>query len=51
MNEKVRNNVFFHSAKDFKQQILTFFVENWEKNKAGLEARINDSFQMLKWVF
>jgi hypothetical protein len=28
MNEKVRNNVFFHSAKDFKQQILSFFTDN-----------------------
>jgi transposase len=51
MNEKVRNNVFFHSAKDFKQQILSFFTENWDKNKIGLEKRINDNFQLLKSAF
>lgn len=51
MNEKVRNNVFFHSAKDFKQQIISFFDENWNKNKIGLETRINDNFQILKSVF
>ena len=51
MNEKVRNNVFFDSAKDFKQQVLTFFNDNWDKNKVGLEARINDNFQILKSAF
>jgi transposase len=51
MNEKVRNNVFFHSAKDFKQQILSFFTDNWDKNKVGLEDRINDNFQRLKSAF
>lgn len=48
MNEKVRNNVFFHSATEFRQKILSFFAENWEKNKVGLESRINDNFQTLK---
>ncbi len=51
MNEKVRNNVFFHSAKDFKQKILSFFTDNWDKNKVGLEDRINDNFQRLKSAF
>ena len=51
MNEKVRNNVFFHSAKDFKQQVISFLDENWDKNKVGLESRINDNFQILKSVF
>ena len=39
-----RSNVFFHSAKDFKQQILSFCTDNWDKNKVGLEDRITDDF-------
>lgn len=48
MNERVRNNVFFHSAVEFREKILSFFSEHWEKNKVGLENRINDNFQTLK---
>ena len=48
MNEKVRNNVFFHSAKAFKSAIREFFESTWEKIKPELFSRINDNFQRVK---
>lgn len=48
MNEKVRNNVFFSSASEFRHKILSFFTEYWEKYKIGLKDRINDNFQTFK---
>ena len=48
MNEEVRNNVFFKSAKDFKKTILEIFDEKWQKLKNKMKTRINDNFQTLK---
>jgi transposase len=47
MNEKVRNNKFFKSAKDFKDEINRFFNEILPKISAGLRSIINDNFQRL----
>jgi hypothetical protein len=46
MNEKVRNNQFFHNAKDFRQQIYWFFREISPEIGDSLESRINDKFQV-----
>lgn len=48
MNEKVRNNKFFSSAKEFRESILSFFGDDWSIFKVGLKTRINDKFQILK---
>jgi transposase len=48
MNEKVRNNRFFTSAKEFRESILSFFKDDWPTLSVGLEGRINDNFQILK---
>lgn len=48
MNEKVRNNRFFSSAKEFRESILSFFKDDWHTLSTGLETRINDNFQILK---
>lgn len=48
MNEKVRNNRFFSSAKEFRESILSFFKDSWPNLNVGLEKRINDNFQILK---
>lgn len=51
MNEKVRNNRFFTSAKEFRESILSFFKDDWPILSVGLEGRINDNFQILKSTF
>ncbi|WP_131775133.1 IS630 family transposase [Legionella anisa] len=48
MNEKVRNNRFFKSAKDFKQAILDFFDTILPNIADSLDQRINDNFEILK---
>jgi transposase len=48
MNEKVRNNKFFSSAKEFRESILSFFENDWSTFSVGLKTRINDNFQILK---
>ena len=47
MNEKVRNNVFFKSAQDFRTAIALFFSETIPNIKTSLAARINDNFQTI----
>ena len=47
MNENVRNNRFFKSAKDFKQSINDFFKNIFPKIGSSLGQRINDNFQSL----
>ena len=47
MNEQVRNNRFFKSAKDFKQSIDNFFKSILPKIGGSLGQRINDNFQRL----
>lgn len=48
MNEQVRNNRFFKSAKDFKEAINGFFDKLLPKIGNSLDGRINDNFQLLK---
>jgi transposase len=48
MNEKVRNNRFFKSAKDFNQAIWEFFDNILPNIADSLHGRINDNFEILK---
>jgi transposase len=50
MNEYTRNNHFFKSAKDFRQEILNFFSSTWPQISEKMRNRINDNFQTLKPV-
>ena len=47
MNEKVRNNRFFKSAKNFQREIDRFFSEILPDIGDSLSDRINDNFQLL----
>lgn len=47
MNERVRDNVFFDSAKTFRSAIADFLEETVPKIKDSLSCRINDNFQVL----
>ncbi len=47
MNEEVRNNQYFSTAKDFKNKISDFFEKTLPKIGADLGSRINDNFQQL----
>ena len=51
MNEKVRNNIFFPSAKMFRGAIKGFFDEISSKNICHCRDRINDDFQSINPVF
>jgi hypothetical protein len=48
MNEKVRNNQFFKSSKDFKEASNRLFVDILPDIGHELDARINDNFKWLK---
>lgn len=50
MNERVRNNVFFTSAKHFREAISEFFETTILKIAQSLRGRINDNFQMINPV-
>ena len=50
MNENVRNNVFFKSAKHFKDSISEFFDKTISEIAPSLRGRINDNFQTIKPV-
>ena len=50
MNENVRNNVFFTSAKHFRDSISEFFETTILKIGPSLRDRINDNFQTIKSV-
>lgn len=50
MNEYVRNNKVFASAKEFRNDILTFFTVTWPKISSSMRGRINDNFQTLNQV-
>jgi len=50
MNEHVRNNRVFHSAKEFREAIKDFFSAKWLKISRSMRSRINDNFQILKQV-
>jgi len=47
MNEHVRNNRFFKSAKDFKYKIDEFLKITLPQIGSSLEQRLNDNFQRL----
>lgn len=47
MNEHIRNNVFFESAKEFREKLKAFF-DGWGYIKQNMYKRINDNFQELK---
>lgn len=48
MHEKVRNNRFFQSSQDFKQNIEEFFDKILPDIADSLNSRINDNFQIFK---
>ena len=50
MNENVRNNVFFTSAKHFRDAISEFFEITISKIAQSLRGRINDNFQTINPV-
>jgi transposase len=50
MNEHTRNNVFFESARQFKDAIAHFFHTTISNIKPLLRARINDNFQVINPV-
>jgi transposase len=45
MNEMVRDNRFFESAKSFKEEIKHFFSVTWPQIATSMVDRINDNFQ------
>ena len=51
MNEKVRNNQCFHSAKEFRQKINEFFDKTLPEIGKSLDTRINDNFQLFDPAF
>jgi len=50
MNEHVRNNRFFGSAKEFREAIVHFFDTTWPSIAMNMKDRVNDNFQKLDSV-
>ncbi len=50
MNEEARNNVFFSSAKQFREAISQFLEDTISKITNKLRNRINDNFQIIEPV-
>lgn len=50
MNEQVRNNRFFASAKEFREAICHFFQETWPLIAMGMRSRVNDNFQRIQSI-
>jgi transposase len=48
MNEEVRNNRYFASSKQFREEIRRFFSEVLPELAEALSRRINDNFQTLE---
>lgn len=48
MNEHVRNNRYFSTAKEFREAIDDFFIKKLPSLAKTLNSRINDNFQRLK---
>lgn len=48
MNEQVRNNRVFESAKEFRREIMNFFEITWPQIALSSTDRINDNFQRFK---
>lgn len=47
MNELVRNNVFFQTAREFRDAIKTFFDILWPERAYEFVDRINDNFEKI----
>lgn len=47
MNEEVRNNRYFSSAKEFRLSILDFFEKTWPSIAVQKIDRINDNFRIV----
>lgn len=47
MNEHVRNNRFFASAKEFRESMMHFFDHTWDNIAMDLLDRVNDNFQRI----
>jgi len=47
MNEYVRNNKYFATAKEFRNKIDEFFSQTLPRIGDILASRINDNFQVL----
>ena len=47
MNERVRNNRYFESPKQFKESVLNFFSKTLPEIAGSLTGRINDNFYVL----
>jgi transposase len=47
MNEETRNNVFFESAKEFRNAIYNFFSVRWHEISEQMRGRINDNFEII----
>jgi len=50
MNEHVRNNKYFSTAQEFREQIDRFFESKLLEIGYSLTSRINDNFQILNPV-
>ena len=50
MNEQVRNNRCFSSAKEFKDSIEEFFGRTFPKIGESFRGRINDNFQIINAI-
>lgn len=48
MNDMVRNNRYFATAKEFREKIRHFFNDTLPELAGNLSCRINDNFQTLK---
>ncbi|PAJ71873.1 hypothetical protein CJF42_24365 [Pseudoalteromonas sp. NBT06-2] len=51
MNEHVRNNKYFSTAKEFRDKIYAFFSQTIPKIGDILESSINNNFQVIKSAF
>ena len=47
MNERIRNNCYFHSTTEFKGAVIDFFETTWDKIATSMVDKINDNFQIL----
>jgi transposase len=50
MNEQIRNNRFFASAKEFRDSIDNFLKVEWSNISQSMVDRINDNFSVIKTV-
>ena len=51
MNEHVRNNRYFSTAKDFRKSIVEFFQQTWPSISRSMASRIHDNFNLVKSPF